>query len=75
MDELDITDDKLCLGAEAIAREIFNGALSPKQIYRLADKGGWPIFKVQGKLAARPAACRREICRREAEALAGGSDP
>jgi hypothetical protein len=65
MDELDIADgEKLCIGAEAISREIFAGALTTKQVYRLAEKGGWPIFKVQGKLAARPASCRAEIRRR-----------
>jgi hypothetical protein len=47
---------------------VFDGQLSEDQIYRL-PQDGWPIFKVRGKLACRPATMNAEIARREAEAL------
>jgi hypothetical protein len=57
--------DEICIGAEAIARDIFKGKLTPRQVYRLAEEGGWPIFRLRGKLAARPPAVRAEVIRRE----------
>jgi hypothetical protein len=56
----------LQIGAETIAQNIFDGKLTPRQVYRLA---GWPIFRIQGKLAARPSTMRAEMARREAEQL------
>jgi hypothetical protein len=56
------------IGAEAIARNIFDGKLTARQVYRLAAQD-WPIFRIQGKLAARPSAMAAEMTRREAEAL------
>ena len=65
------SSEKLVIGAEAIAKEIFDDELSPDQVYRL-PKDGWPIFKVRGKLAARPASMRAEMARREAEVVKRG---
>ena len=57
--------DFLAIGAEAIARDVFANALTVKQVYRLAEGGGWPFFKVGNKLAMRLATARAEIARRE----------
>jgi hypothetical protein len=57
------------IGAEAIAKSVFGGKISSRQVYRMAEEGGWPIFRVRGKLAARPVAMRAEIERREREGL------
>jgi hypothetical protein len=57
----------LAVGAEAIAQDCFNGKLTPRQVYRLAERG-WPIFRIQGKLAARPSAIQAEMTRRETAA-------
>jgi hypothetical protein len=65
-DSTDFKPEKLIIGAERISEEFFDGELSPDQVYRL-PKDGWPIFKVRGKLAARPASMRAEMARREAE--------
>jgi hypothetical protein len=64
----DFTPEKLIIGAERISEEFFGGELSPDQVYRL-PKDGWPIIKVRGKLAARPASMRAEIARRESEVV------
>jgi hypothetical protein len=64
-------DNGLIIGAEKIAKVIFGDQLSEDQVYRL-PKDGWPIFKVRGKLACRPATMRDEIARREAEAIKRG---
>jgi hypothetical protein len=58
------------IGAEAIAQRIFKGRVTPRQIYRMTGQG-WPFFRVQGKIAARPSAIRAEMARREAAALHG----
>ena len=64
----------LLLGADQIAAKGFGGRLNTRQIYRLAERGGWPIFKVNGsKLAARPKALAAEIERREAAARGSGT--
>jgi hypothetical protein len=60
-------DDALVIGASAIATGIFNGRLTRRQIYVLAERG-WPIFKMHGKLVARRGAMLAEIERREAAA-------
>jgi hypothetical protein len=62
-------DKDLIIGAEPIARDVFDGQLTDDQVYRLAAKdGGWPIFKIRGKLACRRSAMLAEMARREAEA-------
>jgi hypothetical protein len=53
------SDDDLCIGAAAIAREI-KDKLTPREVYRRAEEGAWPIFRLRGKLAAGPAAMRAE---------------
>ena len=59
-------DDKLAIGARAIAKEGFGGRLDERQVYRLFETDpGWPAFKLAGKWAARPKAIRAEIRRRE----------
>jgi hypothetical protein len=63
--------DELSIGAEQIAEKCFDNELSPDQVYRL-PKDGWPIFKVRGKLAARPASIRAEMARREAATIKRG---
>ena len=63
--------DELLVGAERIATVAFDGAVSPDQVYRMAREG-WPIIRVRGKLAARPAAIRKHIEDLEREALALG---
>jgi hypothetical protein len=62
--------DSLAIGAAAIAERCFDDKLSVKQVYRLPQEGGWPIFKIRGKLSMRPSAARAEIERREQAALA-----
>jgi hypothetical protein len=59
----------LAVGAKAIARDCFHDAVSERQVYRLAAQGGWPFFRLLGKLAARPSAFRAEAARREAAAV------
>jgi hypothetical protein len=66
-----MNDDTLVIGATRINEEFFDGQLSEDQVYRL-PKDGWPIFKLLGKIAARPSAMRAEIARREAEAAKRG---
>ena len=61
-------DTDLAIGAEAIARHCFDGKVSARQVYRMAEQG-WPIFYILGKLAARPSAIRREMARREEHAV------
>jgi len=57
--------DDLEVGAEAIAQNIFRGKVNPRQVYRMAEPGnGWPIFRLQGKLAAWHGAMRAEMARR-----------
>jgi hypothetical protein len=56
------------IGAEAIAQNIFKGKVTGRQVYRMVGQG-WPIFRLQNKLAARPSAMRAEMARREAEAI------
>jgi hypothetical protein len=68
-------DDKLSIGAVAIARDCFDDDVSTRQVYRLAEEGGWPIFRLRGKLTARRAAMRAELRRREAKATAAGAGP
>jgi hypothetical protein len=58
-------DDALVLGAKPIASQCFKDTVNDKQVYRMAEAGGWPIIRVQNKLAARPSAIRAEIERRE----------
>jgi hypothetical protein len=70
-DSTDFKPEKLIIGAERISEEFFGGELSPDQVYRL-PKDGWPIFKVRGKLATRPASMRAEMSRREAEVVKRG---
>jgi hypothetical protein len=60
-------EDDLEVGAVAISRNIFKNKFSPRQVYRMPEEG-WPIFKIRGKLAARPRSMRAEMARREAEA-------
>jgi hypothetical protein len=57
--------DALVIGAEAISEEIFKGQIIPRAVYRLAEEGGWPIFKIRNKLAARRRPMYAEIERRE----------
>jgi hypothetical protein len=64
-------DDSLVIGATRINEKFFDGQLSEDQVYRL-PKDGWPIFKLLGKLAARPSAMRAEVTRREAETAKRG---
>jgi hypothetical protein len=62
----DMDDDTLVLGARAISEDIFDGALSPRQVYRLAETDpDFPIFRILGKLAGRRGAMRAELRRRE----------
>lgn len=57
--ELDNSDDfDPCIGAAKIAQKCFNGQVSTRQVYRLHEAGGWPIFEFRGKLAARTASIR-----------------
>jgi hypothetical protein len=65
-----MSDDtkRLVIGAGNIATEVFDDQLSEDQVYRL-PQDGWPIFKVRGKLACRPAAMHAEMARREERAL------
>jgi hypothetical protein len=59
-------DDKLAVGARAIAAEGFDGQLNARHVYRLLETDpGWPAFKLAGKWTARPKAIRAEIRRRE----------
>jgi hypothetical protein len=59
-------DDKLAIGARAIAEKCFDGQLDGRQVYRLLETDpGWPAFKLAGKWTARPKAIRAEIRRRE----------
>jgi hypothetical protein len=64
--------DEIAIGAENIAARCFNKQLSPRQVYRLAEEGSWPFFRLRGKLAMRPTAARAEITRREAAAVTSG---
>jgi hypothetical protein len=64
-----VLDDDLEIGAEAIAQNIFKGRVRPRQVYRMAERGDWPFFRILNKLAARPSAMRAEMARREAEAI------
>ena len=58
------------IGAANIARNIFGGRVTERQVYRMAHpQQGWPFFRVQGKLALRPSAARSEMARREAVQL------
>jgi len=66
--DMNDNDDLLIIGAGNIATKVFDDQLSDDQVYRL-PQDGWPIFKIRGKLACRPAAMRAEIARRETEAL------
>jgi hypothetical protein len=65
------TGSKLAIGARAIAERAFDNELSPAQVYRLHEEGGWPIFKLRGKLACYPESVRAELRQRE-EAARGG---
>jgi hypothetical protein len=59
-------DDKLAVGARAIAEECFDDQLNARQVYRLFETDpSWPAFKLAGKWTARPRAIRAEIRRRE----------
>ena len=59
-------DDRLAVGAAAIAKEGFGGQLDARQVYRLLETDpGWPAFKLAGKWAARPKAIQAEIRRRD----------
>jgi hypothetical protein len=65
----------IALGAVAISDRCFAGTVSPAMIYKIARPGkGWPVFRINGKLAARPEAIREEIERREARAAKTDSD-
>ena len=66
------TGDKLEIGAIAIANNIFQGKVSARAIYRMAEQGGWPIFHLQGKLAAWHRPMRAEMDRR---ATSGAAQP
>jgi hypothetical protein len=67
MDRNELDDDILAVGAREIAHRCFGGGIDPRSVYRLADEG-WPIFKMLGKLTARPSTIRAEIERREQRA-------
>jgi len=59
-------DEELIIGARNISEQVFQGRISPRQVYRLASTDpGWPIFLLLGKLACRPGPMRAEIARRE----------
>ena len=65
----DDDDDVIVTGAKQIAREIFGGRVSARQVYRMAEPGrGWPIFRDRRQLHAREKPMRREVARREREA-------
>jgi hypothetical protein len=68
-----VLDTDLEIGAEAIAQNIFQGKVSSRQVYRMAEQG-WPVFRIQNKLAARPSAVRAEMARREALAVEQSAD-
>jgi hypothetical protein len=63
--------DRLVIGARAIAAEVFNGELEPRQVYREIRQPDYEAFKVAGKHAvffqvARAALRRRGQKKREA---------
>ena len=60
------------LGAEAISDRIFGGELTPKQVYRLAEEGSWPIFRIRGKLACFPDSMLAHMKTLEEQAVSGG---
>jgi hypothetical protein len=61
-------DPDLEVGAENIARNIFRGRVTARQVYRMAEPArGWPFFYLLGKLSLRPSAFRAETARREAQ--------
>jgi hypothetical protein len=52
MDIKPVDDDRLAIGAEAIAREVFENKLTPRQTYRWAEnEGATVVFRIRGKLA------------------------
>ena len=70
MDLLDATppddDDKLAVGARAIAKKGFDDQIDARAVYRLFETDpGWPVFKLAGKWTGRPKAIKAEIRRRE----------
>ena len=65
---VDTADADLEIGAENIARNIFWGRVTARQVSRMARQG-WPFFYIQGKLSGRPSSCRAEMARREAQQL------
>jgi hypothetical protein len=60
------------IGAQAIFDEVFEGELSPAQVYRLAEEGTWPIFRLRSKLACFPDSMRAHMRALEAQAIRGG---
>ena len=63
------TPEKPAVGAIAIARDCFHGAINRRQAYRLKDDG-WPVFKIGTLDAAYPSAIRAEAERRAQETMA-----
>jgi hypothetical protein len=62
------------IGAKNIAREVFKDKLNERQIYRMAEAGGWGFFRVQNKLACLPSVMLGEMARR-ARASCGKGRP
>jgi hypothetical protein len=58
--------DELLVGAKEIAAEGFEGKLTPRAIYHLAENDPeWGIFRIRNKLAVTRGHIRRVIRRRE----------
>jgi hypothetical protein len=68
-------DTVIVSGAEDIARVCFQGRVSPRQVYRMAEPGrGWPIWRDRRQLHATPGGIRREIRRRNEDAAKRSPD-
>ena len=52
-------DDKLAIGARAIAKKGFDDQIDARAVYRLFETDpGWPVFKLAGKWTGRPKAIK-----------------
>jgi hypothetical protein len=59
-------DNRLLVGAKALAEAVFQGQLHERQVYRLLETDrNWPAFKLLGRWSGRLGPMRAELARRE----------